>query len=125
MKKTSMSPNGLVKSKQIITNAATALACLDGQLGKLEQELLQKLSGIHRIPPSIQQIDLMIQSVSEIQQTLERLAENLSDDALVDPEIVIAPIKLEAVRNIFLGHSHPPGKPQVPREIKAIDLFDD
>lgn len=75
-----------------------------------------------RPPVQLQSIDYIRQATEEVALTLSRLAEAVTDHPL-DGDVILGPIKLDALRNCIAHSATSTEKPDLPTERNRIELF--
>lgn len=90
--------------KDILGNTSVAIHTLSKMTEKLEDEMLENIVQLKATPAiiaSLQSMDLLIQSISEIALLLERLSGSVAPDIVVNVKGVTAAIRLEQLRNLI------------------------
>lgn len=90
----------------VLRNTATAMRDVHGKLAELEEAVLTAVSqspDVSMEPKTVQQFDLVIQTVSEIGLLLDRLSAQPKPSITVDQNQVAGPIKLETLRMMITG----------------------
>ncbi|MFQ1700158.1 hypothetical protein ACJ5NV_06145 [Loktanella agnita] len=91
----------------VIRSVGEAMEELGQSVAGLEDSILDAALEEHGVEVShtaLQRFDLIIQSIEEIRLLLDRLSDDTSTTEKVDYARVIAPVKLEKIRNKISGY---------------------
>ncbi len=91
----------------VIRSVGQAMNELGQSVAGLEDSILDAALEEHGVEVShtaLQRFDLIIQSIEEIRLLLDRLSADTSTTEKVDYARVIAPVKLEKIRNMISGY---------------------
>ncbi len=110
----------------VLRNVSRAMRDLGEVVSQLETSVLEANSDIQgrRIDPiSMQQFDLVIQSVDEIGLLLDRMSTETDVNAQIDYGRVIAPTRLEKLRDLVGGSDANEAHRLLPHDASGVSLF--
>lgn len=89
---------------EILANSATAMSAIKELVYDIELQFLDRPSRVNiGIPtqPKLQNLDLLSQSIQEVEMLLKRLSTLQLQSIIIQNRDIIAPIRLEYLRNII------------------------
>lgn len=94
----------------LLRNSSLLLRELGGVVAQLETQVLQDIARLKANNASfavLQSIDLLTQSLAEMDGTLERLAGAVPASVAVDADLVLGPVKLAHLRRMLADDATP------------------
>ena len=120
-------PSQVVASKYVIQNTAIALEALGGRVRKLEEKLLKSITEPlceAQASTAYQDIDLVLQTIDELRNLLDRIALQTCENDQVLIDDTINPIRLESLRRSIMAGCHASRKAPFPTEPNPMEFFD-
>ena len=111
----------------ILSNAAIGMAELARLVHHLEDAIFDdedQQTGLRNQPALHQDIDLITQTIAEFRDLIIRLAAHTAKEPQLAPQDIIAPIRLEKLRNLIAHGESKSTASALKHGPQEIDLFD-